>query len=166
MKKEFLLIESINIIKYFNNLTEEKKNALPLKVYYNLKKVISKMTPDVQQFEEFRDNELQKIKEAYFVDEKSDECMIPKLDAEGNEMKDADGNVITEAGRKLKAEYEESYRYAINALEENLREIVKEKNVYEYNYVDVAEMVDNLPDDTPLDTLDIDILDAIFGNDK
>ena len=61
MKKEFQLIEVLNLVNYFNNLPVEKKNALPLKVHYAFKKFIDKITPDAKRFEEFRDEELKKI---------------------------------------------------------------------------------------------------------
>ena len=48
------------------------------------------------------------------------------------------------------------------AVEEKLNEIANEKNTYEYNSVDIGEMVAELPNNTPLNAEDLDILDEIF----
>lgn len=162
MKKELYTIETINITKWFNELPQDKKDALPLKVHYYLKKAVNVMADDVKSFEELRDNEMQKIRDIYFSEEKSDECDVPKNDDNGEPLKDADGKIITEKGRKIKPEYEESYKDAIEALDEKLKEILFEKNTYEYKKADVGEMIENMPDDSPLKNTDIDIIDAIF----
>lgn len=162
MKKELFLIEAINITSFYENMPEEKKNALPLKVYYGLKKVVSKLQPDVRQFEEVRDEEVKKIRDIYFSEEKSEETVIPKTDENGEPVLDENGNQLTDTGRKVKDEYVDEYKIAMDTLNEKLQEIAMEKNTYEYNWVDIGEMVENLPDDTPLTRGDIDILDAIF----
>lgn len=162
MKKELFLIEAINITGFYNNMSEEKRNALPLKVYYGLKKVVNKLHSDVSQFEEFRNDEIKKIRDIYFSDEKSEETDVPKVDENGEPVLDNDGSQVTEVGRKIKDEYIDEYKIAMDTLNEKLQEIVMEKNTYEYNWVDIAGMVENLPDDTPLTKDDIDILDAIF----
>ena len=164
MKKDFYLIEAINIVSYFNKLDAEKKNALPLKVSYAFKKAVDKMAPDVRRFEEFRDEEFKKIKDIYFTEERSYECKIPKVDEKGEPVIDSDGNQETEDGRKLKPEWEEEYTLAVQSLDEKLKEIVLEKNTYEYNGVNVAVMVENLPDDTPLQSSDIELIDTILDN--
>lgn len=162
MKKELYLLEALTITDYFNNLTKEKKDALPLKVYYTLKKAVKKMSDDVTQFTEVRDEEIQKIRDNYFSNEKSEETMIPKIDNDGNPVLDNDGNQVTEAGRKIKEEYIGEYTEAMRNLETKLNEIAHEKNIYEYNSVDIGEMVANLPNNTPLEASDLDILDEIF----
>ena len=162
MKKELFLIEAINITSFYNNMDEEKKNALPLKVYYGLKKVVNKLQGDVKQFEEVRDEEIKKIRDIYFSEEKSEETAIPRVDENGEPVLDENGNQLTDTGRKVKDEYIDEYKIAMDTLNEKLQEIAMEKNTYEYNWVDIGEMVENLPDDTPLERSDIDILDAIF----
>lgn len=166
MKKELYTIETINITKWFNELSQEKRDALPLKVHYYLKKAVNSMADDVKSFEELRDGEMQKIRDIYFSEEKSDECDVPQTDDNGEQIKDADGNPVTEKGRKIKPEYEEAYRDALDALDEKLKEILFEKNTYEYKKADVGEMIENLPDDSPLKNTDIDIIDAIFEETK
>ena len=164
MKKDFYLIEAINIVDYYNKISAEKKNALPLKVSYAFKKAVDKMTPDVRRFEEFRDEEFKKIRDIYFTEERSYECQIPKVDDNGNPVLDENGNQETAEGRKLKDEWQEEYSLAVQALDEKLKEIVVEKNTYEYNGVNVADMVENLPDDTPLQAADIELIDTILDN--
>lgn len=166
MKKELYMIECLNITKWFNELSQEKKDSLPLKTHYYLKKAVNALASDVKSFEELRDNEMQKIRDIYFSDEKSDECDVPKMDENGEPMKNTNGKIVTEKGRKVKPEFEESYKDAIDMLDNKLKEILFEKNTYEYNKADVGEMVENLPDDTALKNTDIDIIDAIFEETK
>lgn len=166
MKKELYTIETLNITKWFNEMSQEKKDALPLKVHYYLKKAVNVMADDVKSFEELRDSEMQKIRDIYFSEEKSDECDVPMKDDNGEIMKDPDGNEVTEKGRKIKPEYEEAYNDAIQMLDDKLKEILFEKNTYEYKKADVGEMIENLPDDSPLKNTDIDIIDAIFDETK
>lgn len=162
MKKELYLLEALTITNYFDNLSKEKRDALPLKVYYALKKVVKKLSDDVNQFKEVRDEEIKKIRDDFFSEEKSEETMIPKVDDKGNPVLDENGNQVAESGRKIKSEFIEDYSAAMRNLEEKLNEIASEKNTYEYNSVDIGEMVAELPNNTPLDAEDLDVLDEIF----
>lgn len=163
MKKEFYLIDAINIVDFFNKLPQHKKNGIPIKVHYALKKAVGKMTPDVRHFEDIRDDEVREIQAKWFTDENTIEYDAPKLDEDGNEVKDENGNVITEAMRRLKDDVIPKYQEEINELEQKLKELVLEKNEYDIKDIDIEDMVNSLPDDTPLENTDIDMLDVIFG---
>lgn len=155
--------EALNITSWNAQLSEEKRNALPMKVRFYLKKFLGKILPDVKQFEEFRDSELKVLQDEYFGEEKSYEKEQPKKDEQGNEITDDDGVIETETVRVVKDEYIAEYQDKINTLNEKLMEILNEKNTYEVSIFDVADFVEKLPEDTPIEFDDINIIDAIFS---
>ena len=165
MKKEFYLIDAVTLVDYYKNLSNEKKNAIPLKVYYSAKKAIEKLTPDAKRFTEFRDEEVQKIQEKYTTDEKSEYCDIPKVDENGEPVLDNDGNPVVDAGRKIKEDFMDDYKNELIALDATLSEILKEKNTYEYNGADIGSMIEDLPEDSVLENSDIDFLDILLSKD-
>ena len=156
------LIEAVRVVDYFNKLSAEKKNALPIKVYYALRKVVRALSDDVNSFSDIREEGIKSIRETYFSEEKSDPVSVPAKDDSGNDVYDEEGNQVFEDARQVKPEFLEDYRIAMETLNSKLNELGTEKNTYEYNYVDIGDMVTNLPSNTPLDADDIDILDAIF----
>ena len=163
MKKTFTTLDVLNIIAFNNKLTEEKNNAMGVKVRWALKKAVGCMIKDATDFEEFRDAEVKKIQDEFFGDEKSKEIIKPKLDADGKEMLDENGNQITESARQVKDEYLDAYQAAISALNANLEDIVKEKHDYEYKGADIDALVESLPDDTALTFEDLNLLDIILS---
>ena len=158
--------EALNIASWNAQLTEEKRNAIPMKVRFYLKKFLAKILPDIKQFEEFRDSELKALQDEYFNDEKSIERQVPKKDENGNDVLDADGNIEMEATRVVKDEYLEEYQVKVDELNKKLMEILNEQNTYECSTFDVDKFVENLPDDTPLEYDDINIIDVIFSENE
>ena len=163
MKKTFRLIDVINIVNFFNTLLPEKKDALPLKTHYTLKKAVDKMKDDAIRFDEFKKEEIEKLQALWFTDDKSDECEIPH-EENGQQLLDNDGNPVMDHGRRIKPEYQKEYGSAVSDLEKKLNEILLETTTYEYSGIDIGELIDNLPDDTPLKNSDIDMLDTILGD--
>lgn len=163
MKKTFTTLDVLNIVSFNNKLTEEKNNAMGIKVRWALKKAVGCMTKDAADFEEFRETEVRKIQEEFFGEEKSKEVVKPKLDSNGKEILDEDGNQLTETVRQVKDEYLDAYQVAISSLNANLEEITKEKHEYEYKGVDIDSLVETLPDDTALTFEDLSMLDIILG---
>lgn len=164
MKKLTLsTLEVLNILAWENQLSKEKMDAIPLKVRYGLKKFTNKIVADGKSFEEIRDTEIEKIQGAYSSDEKSYDVEEVVKDENGEVMKDEDGKDMVRTNRKVKEEYLEEYNLALEALNDKLTEILKETNEYEVNPINIEEVVNNLPDDTPLEFDDINILDAIFS---
>ena len=163
MKKTLTTLDVLNIIAWNNSLTQEKLNAIPLKIRFALKKAIGHMMPDVKQFEEFRDEELKKIQSGYIDNGKTEEVVETIKDKDGNPILDENGAERTQSVQKIKDEYTSEYQGRINELNKKLGEIVMEKTTYEYNGANIVEMVENLPDDTPLAFEDIDMLDALLS---
>ena len=163
MKKEFYLLEMVQLVGMWNSLTEEKRNAIPFKVYYQMKRAIAKLLPDVNQYEETRNEELRKIQEKYANDERSEEYTEDVVDENGNPVLDENGNQKTESGRRVKKEWIGAYQKEIGILDNKLREILSEKYSFEYNTCNIEKIVNDLPDDSPLESSDIDLIDALLS---
>lgn len=160
LKKQFSCLEILNIVAFANQFTadSEKMDCLPLKFKWNLSKNMKKLAPIAQEYEEFRNGELQKLQGKFFDEEHSDEIMQPKIGADGKPEVDETGAEVTEPARRVKEEYMEDYRAAVDELNSKLNEIVMEQNVVELSCVDFDEFVDSLPDDTKLDIQDLTML--------
>jgi hypothetical protein len=155
-------METLNVVVWANQLSKEKMDAIPLKVKYALKKIVSKLDPDAKAFEEFRNQEFERIRNKYFTDEKSYKKTETVMDENDEPVVDENGIEQTREILVVKDEFLNDYQDEIKLLNEKLNEILLEKNTYEYNKCDIEDMVNNLPDDTPLEWDDINLLDALF----
>lgn len=149
MIKKFTVSDVINIVVFYNGFTEEKLSELGVKVRWRIKKAIDLFLADAKRFEDFRNSEIQKIRDEYFTEEKSFETIQ-------NDDK-------TKTVRIVKDEYKDEYEKALNGLSASLEEILKEEHEYEYRGFDVDEFIDNLSDDTTLTFDDLNNLDIIFN---
>ena len=167
MKKTFTTYDVLNIAGFYTQLSrEENKNKadeISVKVRWALKKAVSAMSADVKQFEEFREAEVQKIRDEYFSEEKSHMVERPRQDEDGNNVLDSDGNVVMDSEREVKEEYLEDYRKAVSALNDSLNEIAKEKHTYKYAGVDMDAFIESLPDKPALTFDDLTLIDAVLG---
>lgn len=164
MKKDLYVIEALNVVNWYRQLTTEKLNKLDFKIRWSLKKAVAKLTPDAAEFEKMRDEEVKQLQEKWFSsDEKSEVANVPVLDDNGNEVKDEEGIVQTQEVRKVKEEFMDEYQSEVHELQDKLNEILySEKNTYEYNSADVDTFVQNLEDPSPLDFSDLELLDALL----
>lgn len=160
LKKQFSCLEILNIVAFANQFTadSEKMDCLPLKFKWNLTKNMKKLAPIAQEYESFRDAQLASLQTKYFDSEHSDEIVQPKLNDNGEPELDEEGNQLTEPARKVKEEFMNEYRDAVNQLNEKLNEIVMERNTFELSCIDFDEFVESLPDDTKLDIQDLNML--------
>lgn len=167
MKKTFIMSEVLNIAAFYAQLNNEENKAkadeIGVKVRWALKKAVSTMAPDVKQFEEFRDSEVQKIREEFFSEEKSQSVERPEVDEKGNQKLDEDGNILMQTVQEVKPEYVDDYKKAIDTLNESLNEIAKEQHTYEYNGIDMDAFISKLPDEMVLTFDDLNLLDAVLG---
>ncbi len=164
MKKDLYVIEALNVVSWYRQLTPEKLNKLDFKIRWSLKKAVAKLTPDAAEFEKMRDEEVKQLQEKWFTsDEKSEITNVPVLDNDGNEVKDEEGIVQTQEVRKVKEEFMDEYQGEVHELQDKLNEILYgEKNTYEYNSADIDTFVQNLEDPSPLDFSDLELLDALL----
>lgn len=158
--KVFNNIEALSICNFINQLTPEKNDKLGLKVRWAIKKGNDKLAPIAKRYEEFRNEIVNELQSAWFTDEKSEEFIQPKLDADGNPIVDADGNEITESMRKIKEEYIDDYQAAVAEANKKLEEIAMEKNEVELDTFDIDAFVENLDDDGVLTFDDLTMLTA------
>ena len=156
MKKEMYLVEVVNVVAWANQLTPEKLNKLNFKLRWALKKALSKLVPDAQEFIKFRDGEVAAMRDKWFDDEHSVEYMEPG--------EDNDGVVETTPMRKIKDEYMEVYQKEIDELNDRINEILAEKNTYEYTSADVDDFVNSVDEIEPLEFQDLEILDALLSD--
>ena len=163
MKKNLYVVEAVNCVAFYNRLVNDKEtmDKLPLKIKWNLKRAIEKMSGDAKAYDEFRDAELQKIRDTYFDETHANKTMLPELDEAGNPVVDDDGNPIMKDGLQVKDEYLEDYQKAIEDLNVRLDEILKEQNTYEYNGVNIDDYIDTIDESIGFDTLNM--IDAILG---
>ena len=163
MKKNLYVLEAVNCVAFYNQLVNNKEtmNKLPLKIKWALKRAIEKINVDAKAYEEFRDAELQKIRDVYFDETHADKTMVPELDEAGNPAVDDEGNEIMKEGLQVKDEYLEEYQKAIEELNARLNDILKEQNTYEYNGINIDDYIDTIDESIGFDTLDM--IDAILG---
>lgn len=163
MKKNLYVVEAVNCVAFYNQLINNKEtmDKLPLKIKWNLKRAIEKISVDAKAYEEFRDTELQKIRDVYFDETHANKTMLPELDESGNPVVDDDGNEVMKDGLQVKDEYLEEYQKAIGELNARLDEILKEQNTYEYNGVNIDDYIDTIDESIGFETLDM--IDAILG---
>ena len=158
--KTFNNLEVLTICNFINQLTPEKNDKLGLKLRWAIKKGFDKLSPIAKRYEDFRSEVVNDLQKAWFTDEKSEEFMQPKLDAEGNPMVDADGNEVTEPMRRIKEEYMDDYQAAVAEANRKLQEIAEEKNDVEIDTFDIDAFVENLDDDGVLTFEDLTMLTA------
>ena len=158
--KTFNNIEVLSICNFINQLTPEKNDKLGLKVRWAIKKGNDKLAPIAKRYEDFRNEIVNELQKAWFTDEKSEEFMQPKLDADGNPIVDADGNEVTEPMRKIKDEFMDEYQAAVAEANRKLQEIAEEKNDVEIDTFDIDAFVENLDDDGVLTFDDLTMLTA------
>lgn len=158
--KTFNTLEVLNIVAFTNqfNADAEKVDCLPLKFKWNLSKNLKKLAPIAQEYEDFRNKELQKLQSEWFDEEHSDEIQQPKIGADGKPETDENGAEVTEAARRIKDEYMDDYRKVVDELNSKLNEITAESNKVELSCVDFDEFVESLPDDTKLSIEDLTML--------
>lgn len=163
MKKNLYVLEAVNCVAFYNQLINDKEtmDKLPLKIKWNLKRAIEKMRDDVKSYEEFREGELQKIRDVYFDETHADKTLIPELDDSGNPVVDDDGNEVMKDGLQVKEEYLEEYQNVIKEFNSKIEDILKEQNTYEYNGINIDEYIDSIDESVGFDTLNM--IDAILG---
>ena len=165
MKKlTITMLETVNIVAWYNQLGANKLGELEFKIRWALKKAINKLLPDAQEFEKMRDEEIKHLQEDWFTDEKSDEYMETVVDENGENVLDDQGNVQTRPMRKIKDKYADDYQKAIDELNGKLNEVLMERNTYEFNSADVDGFVDKLGDPEYLTFEDVEILDALLSD--
>ena len=156
--------EALNIVAWANQLTEEKLSKLDFKIRWALHKATTKISQDVKDFEKFRNGEVMKLQQAFFNDEKSEEYQEMVMGEDGEPQMDDNDNPVYKTMRKVKDEYMTEYQTAINELNRKIEEVLAEKNNYEIATADINGFVDTLEQPDPLTFSDLEMLDALIGD--
>jgi len=144
-------LEILNIVSWYKEKRQDEKKplgALPLKIQWELKKNIDKISPIADSYMNFKQEIENKLQEEYATDEKS--------------MIDESDNTV----RKIKDEYIAEYQKEIAEMTEKLNEILIEQNEIEMNSFDVEDILNNLEDDCGLTIDDLDILNFLNGKNE
>ena len=152
MTKMFKTIEILNIVEYITNIMkEEQHKALPTKVRWALKKNIDKLSPITKSYADFRQKLVRELQEEWFTDERSEEYIENKVDADGKPVIGENGAQETETMKRIKKQYMEDYEKAVSELNRHLTDVVMEENKVDVATFDMDAFVDSLPDDSPID---------------
>lgn len=159
-KKELYLLEMQNIVAFFNKEKDGHLKDLPIKDQWKLLSAIKQIQPKVQEFEEFRNKLNDDLQKEYFGEEseKSEETQIPQTDENGENILDADGNVVMQDARKVKDEYIDEFQTKVNSLNEELQKLLVEKTEFEFKGFNLDEIVENLPNDSKITLDDINMI--------
>lgn len=142
MNKELYTAAIVNVVAYFNQVSQEVVKALPTKMRWNIKKNLTKFIPIAKEFDEFRNELVKELQEEWFTDERSEE-----FETEEGEKQ-----------RRIKEEYMPDYDKAVQEVNKKLEEILGEKREVEIALIDLDGFVETMPDDSPVTFEDLDIL--------
>lgn len=142
-------LEVINFINWYQKEdTQERLSTLPLKTQWKLLKNVKILEPIFNNFQEFRQDLINKRNETWFV--------------EGNGKCEK----ITENGEealRIKDEYLEEFHSSDDKLNNQIKEIVEEENELELFSIDIDQLVDSLEndDDCKININDLQMLELI-----
>lgn len=149
MKKDLTTAQVLYLLDFYGGMDEAKLNELGIKVRWALKKAVSAIYPIAKQFEDFRKEEIEKIRAEYATPEKS------IIEQDGEETK-----------RSVKDEYKDAYQKELDELNKTLRELLDEHHEFEYSGVDMDAVVESLPDNSVFTFKEIEVLSDLIGEYK
>jgi hypothetical protein len=157
VKKEVYLVIALNEIAWFDNENvKERLSKLPLSYHYKIRKNIQALRPMAKEFQDFRNEQEQKLKDCWFDEEHSEETKIVQQDADGKEQ-EVDG-------RKVKDVYLDDYKKELTALNEQLEKLLVETDEISFTPIDIDELVEVAGDDS-ITMEDVDMI-SFFANDS
>lgn len=133
MVKKLTTLEILNICAWYKKCREDENkplSVLPLTIQWKIKNNIKKIQDIAENFNQFRDEADNEIREEYISDEKSEDST------------DENGLPV----RKIKDEYLEAYQTKITELNAKLTEIVESENDVDFDCVDINSIVDQIND--------------------
>lgn len=149
MKRNLTTAQVLYLLDFYGGMNEAKLNELGIKVRWALKRAVSSVYPIAKQFEDFRKEEIEKIRAEYATPEKS------VIEQDGEETK-----------RSIKDEFKEAYQKDLDSLNKTLRELLDEQHEFEYGGVNMDTVVESLPDDSVFTFKDLEILSDFIGEDR
>lgn len=149
IEKQVNIFELLNAANYFakerkdreKNGGNSKFSCFPPKVQYAISSNIKIIEETIRPFVEIRKEMIDNIKEKYFDNVHSKECVIDE-----------------QSVRKVKEEYMFDYTKDINEVNEKLKDFMMEKICLNFFEIDMEILMDNLPEDASISMEDIEVL--------
>ena len=150
MTKNFKIIECLGIKDWYDNARQGKKlNNLTVSTLWTLRKNMKLIIEAVDNFNEFKTNLEDEIKNKYFNDEKSQDAVV-------KDENDQDINV-----RRVKDEFLPEYQKDIEEINKKLNQLVGTEETFNFIPINMEAEIEKLGDSCALDIDDLDIL-SIF----
>lgn len=149
-----LTLDEILTIQQWFLRFKAKASSLPIKTQWNLARDMKQIQLIADEYNDFRSSLVDKVKDEFFGEEKSQEAEEPQKDENGNEVLDNDGNPIMQKTRKVKAEYMDDFKCELNETNAQLAKIGLERHeitVYPLN-------LDKIPEDADFSFADLEML--------
>ena len=143
--KTFTLFQLRSIYNWFIDFRKERIKSLPIKTQWQLLQIIKTFESKIVSYEDFEEGLISDIQKVYTTPEKAVETT-------------KDGVVSW----KIKEEFLKEYQDKISKIEkEDLLPLLKEKETYTFNAIDVNQILENLQKDTQIILDDLEMLDFI-----
>lgn len=145
-KKEVYLIVALNEVTWYaKEDVQERIKKLPLTYQYSLRKNMKELAKMVEEFNSFKAEQEQVLRDTWFDTTHSDE--ITTTDDQGNEI----------PARKIKEEYFEDYQKAVKDLNGQLEKLLSQTEEISYTPFDIDALVEVAGNDS----INIDDVDMI-----
>lgn len=131
MTKEFSTLDILNIVSWYNE-AKERMSHYPIKLQWYLKQGIANMTGISDKFTDLRNELAAKLQDDWFETDKAE---------------DYTDEETGESGRKIKSEFEKDYEEAVAKCNEEITELLGEKNEITIMPFDIDAYIDSLDDD-------------------
>ena len=165
INRTLMLVETQNIVHWFNTFQGERIKELPIKIQWALLSGVKELQPAVSKFEEFRDGLANELQTEYFGnDDKSEPFEREKKNENGDTVYDDDGNPVVESLRRIKDEYVKEYEDKARELNAEINKLLIEKTTYHFKEIDLDAVIDNLKDDTTITLDDVNMMSFIDIN--
>lgn len=143
--KTFTLFQLRSIYNWFIDFRKERIKSLPIKTQWQLLQIIKIFEPKITNYEDFEEELISDIQKVYTTPERAIETT-------------KDGVISW----KIKEEFLKEYQDKISKIEkEDLLPLLKEKETYTFNAIDVNQILENLQKDTKIILDDLEMLDFI-----
>ena len=159
--KNFSLLDIVSISTYLSNKdVQDRMNCLSIKSKWAIKKNCNTFKSYVDTYDEVRNELVNRIRDEFFTEEKSEEQEVIQKDDSGKDVLDEYGKPIKTTQRQIKSEYMIDYQTEISNADKKLQEVLSDRNDVSIIVIDLDKEIDNIPDDHSFDLTmdDLDIL--------
>lgn len=151
--KDMYLVVALNEVAWYNKEeTKEKLKNLPLSFQYTIRKNMKPLARMADDFNTFKTEKEQSLKDKWFDEEHSDPTKI----------KDDNGDEID--ARKIKEEFLEEYEGEVKQLNTQLEKLLSETDEISFTPIDLDSLVEAAGDDS-ITMEDVDMI-SIFEVDE